>query len=65
MKSLFDWTSNIIDSCTDDLHFEAIDILIDLFYERTKNEMLRDELKMLRATKWNDIHAIIKPELNK
>ena len=62
---LNEWISNIILSCTDDFHFEAIDKLIELYHEKSKDEELTNELKMLRAKKWNDIHAIVKPELNK
>ena len=35
---LNEWIENIIQSCTDDFHFEAIDKLIELYHERTKNE---------------------------
>ena len=62
---LNEWIENIIQSCTDDFHFEAIDKLIELYHERTKNEDLTSDLKMLRAKKWNEIHAIVNPELNK
>lgn len=65
MRQLFDWISVIISSCTDDFHFEAVDKLIDLFYERTKDEKITTELRLKRALKWNEIHAIVKPELNK
>ena len=62
---LNEWIANIIESCTDDFHFEAIDKLIELYQEKTKDEDLTSDLKMLRAKKWNEIHAIVKPELNK
>jgi len=65
MRHLFVWISDIIDSCTDDFHFEAIDRLIDLFDERTDDKDITSELKLLRAKKWNEIHGIVKPELNK
>lgn len=65
MKQLFDWISVIIASCTDDFHFEAVDKLVELFYERTKDENLTSELRLKRALKWNEIHGIVKPELNK
>jgi len=62
---LNEWIANIIESCTDDFHFEAIDKLIELYQEKTKDEDFTSDLKMLRAKKWNEIHAIVKPELNK
>ncbi len=65
MRPLFDWITVIISSCTDDFHFEAVDKLIDLYQERTKDKEHTIELRHLRTLKWNDIHGIIKPELNK
>lgn len=63
--NLFNWLATIIDSCTDDFHFEGVDKLIDLFSEKVKDNELTETLKGLRAKKWNDIHGIVKPELNK
>jgi hypothetical protein len=60
-----DWILKIIDSCTDDFQFEAVDKLIDLYYEKYKNEEDFLELSLARAKKWNDIHLIIEPNLNK
>jgi len=62
---LFNWLSAIIDSCTDDFHFEAIDKLIELYSEKVKDQDLVTDLKNLRSKKWNDIHGIVKPELNR
>lgn len=57
---LFDWVSNIIDTCTHDFHFDAVDRLIELYFERTKNEENRFELEYRKTRKWNDIHMILK-----
>lgn len=62
---LFNWLSAIIESCTDDFHFQAIDKLIDLYSEKVKDQDLVTDLKNLRSKKWNDIHGIVKPELNR
>jgi hypothetical protein len=59
------WVMKIIDSCNDDFQFEAVDRLIDLHYERFKNEEEFLELSVTRARKWNDIHGIVEPNLNK
>ena len=59
------WVMKIIDSCNDDFQFEAVDRLIALHYERFKNEEEFLELSVTRARKWNDIHGIIEPNLNK
>lgn len=62
---LFDWIIKIIESCTDDFHFEGADRVIELFNDKFKDEEMYFELKMSRTEKWNQIHAIVKPELNK
>ena len=59
-RELFDWVAKIIDTCTNDFHFSAIDKLIELFYEVEKNESQKDELNILRIQKWNKIHGILK-----
>jgi hypothetical protein len=65
MKNIHTWIQTIIESCTDDFHFEAVDRLIDLYREQIKDEDSAVELEMSRANKWNKIHGIVKPELNK
>lgn len=64
-NELFDWITKIIDSCTDDFHFEGADNIIELFNEKFKDEEMYFQLKMKRTDKWNTIHAIIAPHLNK
>lgn len=58
-EQLFNWISKIIETCTHDFHFEAVDNLIELFYEREKDEKLKTELQLLRRSKWNEIHFIL------
>lgn len=58
-KNLFEWISRIIETCNNDFHFEGVDNLIELFFERTKDEEKRTELRLLRQQKWNDIHLIL------
>lgn len=58
-NKIYNWIVNIIDSCRDDFHFEAVDKLIELFLEKEKNEELYLNLKALRISKWNDIHLIL------
>jgi hypothetical protein len=62
-KEVFDWVCNIIDSCTDDFHFEGVVKLIDLFHEKQKDEQLRDELILKMKDKWNIIHGIVAPQI--
>lgn len=64
-EKLFNWIIDIIQSCTDDFHFEAVDKLIELYFEKTKDADLDNQLKLKRAEKWNEIHSIVAPHLNK
>jgi hypothetical protein len=64
-QDIHQWISSIINSCTDDFHFEGVDKLIEIFNEKFKNESLTIDLQTQRAIKWNDIHAIVQPKLNK
>ena len=59
-SNLFEWISKIIDTCYHDIHFEAVDRLISLYFEREKNDEKRDELELLKVKKWNEIHMILK-----
>lgn len=56
---IFDWVSRIIDNCTHDFHFDAVDRLIDLYYERVKDEPKYLELKLMKKVKWDEIHNIL------
>jgi hypothetical protein len=58
--NLFEWISKIIDTCHHDFHFEAVDRLISLYFEREKNDEKRHELELLKVKKWNEIHTILK-----
>lgn len=58
-NALANWIIQIIDSCNNDFHFDAVDRLIELFYEREKNEALKVELMLLKQKKWNEIHNIL------
>ena len=58
-ETIYDWVAKIISTCTHDFHFEAVDKLIDLYYEREKDEAKQTELKMLKKIKWDEIHNIL------
>ena len=58
-QQLFTWVAKIIETCTHDFHFDGVDNLIELFYEREKNEDLHTGLKLLRKAKWDEIHGIL------
>lgn len=59
MSEVYDWIVKIINTCTDDFHFDCVDKLIDLFYVRFGDADKRDDLFMIRNQKWNETHAIL------
>lgn len=56
---IFDWISKIIESSNNTFHFEAVDRLIDLFYEKFQDDKAKTELYVYRQTKWESIHDIL------
>jgi hypothetical protein len=59
MQETYDWLIGVINSCFHDFHLECIDRLIDLFYDKYRNEGLRDELTFKRQERWAAIHGVI------
>ncbi len=57
--NIFDWICKIIETCNNDFHFEAVDKLISLYFEREKNEEKQFELEALKVRRWNEIHHIL------
>jgi hypothetical protein len=56
---IFQWIANIIQTCTNDFHFDSVDRLIDLYHQREKDEDKQVELKLLRKAKWDEIHNVL------
>lgn len=59
MQNDFNWISNIIQSCTNSFHFQAVDKLIELFEARYHNSEATTGLKQIRQNKFNDQHLIL------
>jgi len=59
MEQIYDWITRIIDTCNNNFHFEAVDRLIDLFYEKYQDEKRKTQLEHSRTKKWNEIHNIL------
>ena len=59
-NNLHEWILKVIETCKINDHLEGVDKLIELYYEKEKNEELRDELKIAREIKYNEIHTIIR-----
>jgi hypothetical protein len=56
---IFKWVKKIIFTSNNDFHFEAVDRLIELFYEKYADDFLRNELYLLREKKWDEIHLLV------
>jgi hypothetical protein len=56
---IYDWIVKIIDTCKTPFHFDAVDRLIALYYEREKDEAKMIELNLMKKQKWNEIHFIL------
>lgn len=58
----YEWIYKIIESCTDDFHFDGVDKLIELFSIKygADNEKMTDQLIYYRNVHWNKTHAIVK-----
>ena len=59
-NNLHEWILKVIETCKINDHLEGVDKVIELYYEKEKNEELRDELKIAREIKYNEIHTIIR-----
>ena len=58
-NNIYEWIVKIIQTCNNNFHFEAVDKLIELFYEKENDEELKVQLQILRQQKWNEIHNIL------
>jgi len=56
---IYDWIIKIIESSNNTFHFEAVDRLIVLFYEKFLDSELRVDLQEKREKKWNKVHDIL------
>ena len=41
-KDVFEWIVKIIDTCNNDFHFEGVDNLINLYYEKEKKRRFKN-----------------------
>jgi hypothetical protein len=57
--STFQWLQGVIDSCKHRFHLECVDRLIELYYEKHRDEQLCDELKLMRQAKYDEIHSLL------
>jgi hypothetical protein len=56
--TIYDWVVRIIDTCNNDFHFESVDKLIELYYNKTKDESRYIDLQLLRHSRYKDVHSI-------
>ena len=58
-NNIYEWIKKIIETCNNTFHFEGVDRLIELYFEKFQDESSADTLKLLRQNKWNQIHDIL------
>lgn len=58
-NSIYDWVARIIATSNNSFHFDAVDKLIDLYYERERDEAKHIELKILKKIRWDEVHNIL------
>ena len=59
MQVSFEWIWRIIESSNATFHFDACDVLIELFKIKYEDIELTDQLKGLRSEKFLEIHNIL------
>jgi hypothetical protein len=55
----FDWIVRIIETSTNPFHFECVDKLIELYFQKTNNDNNKKELELLRWLRYNDTQTIL------
>ena len=50
----YDWIVRIIETCTNQFHFDCVDKLIELYFQKTNNEVNKLELQFLRWMRYKD-----------
>ena len=58
-QEAYDWICRIIDTCTHQFHFDAVERLVVLYKEIYKDADGTYELEMIAAKKFNAIHNIL------
>jgi hypothetical protein len=58
-NSIYDWVARIIATSNNSFHFDAVDKLIDLYFERERDEAKHVELKILKKIRWDEVHNIL------
>ena len=55
----YEWICRIIDTCTNQFHFDAVERLVSLYYNNFKDVEGTYKLEMIAAQKYNAIHNIL------
>jgi hypothetical protein len=58
-EQTYNWICDIIKSCSNTFHFEAVDRIIGLFEAKYGEGELTTNLKLLKTAKWNSVHMIL------
>jgi hypothetical protein len=55
----FDWIVRIIETSTNPFHFECVDKLIELYFQKTNNEVNKLELQFLRWMRYKETQTTL------
>ena len=59
MEDTYTWIYNIIESCSNDFHFDCADVLISVYSIQYGDSDRVLALRLLQENKWNSVHTIL------
>jgi hypothetical protein len=59
-NSTMEWLKRVIDSCNNTIHFEYAQVLVDLFKEKSNNELEKLEIQDYYNIAFNEVHFVIR-----
>jgi hypothetical protein len=59
-SSTMEWIKRVIDSCNNTIHFEYAQVLVDLFKEKSNDELEKLEIQDYYNVAFNEVHFVIR-----
>jgi hypothetical protein len=59
-NSTMEWLKRVIDSCNNTIHFEYAQVLVDLFKEKSNDELEKLEIQDYYNIAFNEVHFVIR-----
>jgi len=59
-NNTMEWLKRVIDSCNNTIHFEYAQVLVDLFKEKSNDEMEKLEIQDYYNIAFNEVHFVIR-----